>query len=376
MFGSILITITTVMHVYVFWRASTVPSLRRYVSGKLLIGAGIVLWAVFFLGRIAGHGSTGAAAMILEFFSMNWMAVVFLMTVSLLTVDIITGFGFLLPRLAPFLRGWALAAGAVLSMIALVQGLRPPVVQNYEVNLSGLPPELDGAVIVAMSDMHIGTLISKEWLEARVSQVQAQQPDLVVLLGDIFEGHDQPKGELTAVLHRLSAPLGVWAVLGNHEFHGRNNTGGSVKHYDGLRVLNNSWAEVRPGFILAGVEDLTANHRSGNGGDPVSSALAGRPPGTTLLLSHTPWQAGKIAGNGVRLMLSGHTHGGQIWPFGYLVQRIYPLLGGRYEVDGMTVIVCRGTGTWGPRMRLWRPGEILRVKLHRDEKYHAAAEKE
>jgi uncharacterized protein len=363
-FGTILLTVVTVMHVYVFWRAATVPFLKRHVSGKLLLGIGICLWAVFFLGRFIGHGGTGTLAMTLEFLGMNWMAVVFLLTVALLAVDIITGFGFVLPRWAPFLRGCALAAGAVLSVIALVQGLRPPVVQNYEVNLSGLPPEMDGKVIVAMSDLHVGTLISKQWLEARVAQVEAQQPDLIVLLGDIFEGHDHPKEELIAVLRRLSAPLGVWAVLGNHEFHGRNNTNTSLRNYDGVRVLSNSWAEVRPSFVLAGVDDLTANHRSGQGGDPISKALTGRPLGTTVLLSHTPWHADKIASNGVGLMLSGHTHGGQIWPFGYLVQRIYPLLGGRYEVDGMTVIVCRGTGTWGPRMRLWRPGEILRVTLH------------
>jgi predicted MPP superfamily phosphohydrolase len=366
-FGIVLLTVITVMQIYVFQRAATVPFVKRHISKKLLIVTGIVLWAVFFLGRFIGHGSTGTL-MTLEFLGMNWMAVVFLVTVSLLMVDIITVFGLVLPRLAPFLRGCALAAGAVLSVIALVQGLRPPVIQNYDVNLSGLPPGMDGTVIVAMSDLHVGTLIGRQWLEARVSQVAAQQPDLVVLLGDIFEGHDQPEEELIAVLRRLSAPLGVWAVLGNHEFHGRNNTGASLMNYDGIRVLNNSWAEVRPSLVLAGVDDLTANHRSGQGGDPISRALAGRPPGTTVLLSHTPWYADRIAADGVGLMLSGHTHGGQIWPFGYLAQRIYPLIGGRYEVDGMTVIVCRGTGTWGPRMRLWRPGEILRVTLHTEGK--------
>ena len=364
MFGSILLTVITVMQIYVFQRAATVPFVKRHVSGKLLIGTGIVLWTVFFLGRFIGHGGTGTLAMTLEFLGMNWMAVVFLVTVSLLMVDIITVFGLVLPRLAPFLRGCALAAGAVLSVIALVQGLRPPVIQNYDVNLSGLPKEMDGTVIVAMSDLHVGSLIGRKWLEARVAQVAAQQPDLVVLLGDIFEGHDQPEEELIAVLRRLSAPLGVWAVLGNHEFHGRNNTGASLMNYDGIRVLNNSWSEVRPSLVLAGVDDLTANHRSGQGGDPISKALAGRPSGTTVLLSHTPWHADRIAADGVGLMLSGHTHGGQIWPFGYLTQRIYPMIGGRYEVDGMTVIVCRGTGTWGPRMRLWHPGEILRVTLH------------
>ena len=368
MFGSILLTVVTVMHVYLFWRAATVPILKRHVSKKLLIGIGMVLWVVFFLGRFVGHGSTGTLAVTLEFLGMNWMAVVFLMTVSLLTVDIITVFGFILPRLAPFLRGCALTVGVVLSVIALLQGLRSPVIQNYDVTLSGLPHEVDGTVIVAMSDLHVGSLISKQWLEARVAQVQAQQPDIVVLLGDIFEGHNQPQEDLIAVLKHLSAPLGVWAVLGNHEFHGRNNKGSPLKNYDGIRVLNNSWAEVHPSLVFAGVDDLTANHRSGQGGDSISEALAGRPSGTTVLLSHTPWHADMIAANGVGLMLSGHTHGGQIWPFGYLVQRIYPLLGGRYEVDGMTVIVCRGTGTWGPRMRLWHPGEILRVTLHAEGK--------
>ncbi len=364
MFGSILITIVTVMHVYILWRAASVPFLKRHVSGKCIIGTGMALWTVFFLGRFIGHGSTGTLAFTLEFLGMNWMAVVFLVTVSLLMVDVITGFGFVLSRFAPFLRGCALATGAVLSVIALVQGLRPPVIQSYDVTLSGLSSDMDGTVIVAISDLHVGSLIGKKWLQARVAQVEAQHPDVVVLLGDIFEGHDQPEEEMMAVLGSLTAPLGVWAVLGNHEFHGRNNTGASLINYDGIRVLNNSWAEVRPSFVLAGVEDLTNNHRSGRGGDPVTKALAGRPPGATIFLSHTPWDFEKVANNGAGLMLSGHTHGGQIWPFSYLTQRIYPLIGGRYEVDGMTVIVCRGTGTWGPRMRLWRPGEILRLTLH------------
>jgi hypothetical protein len=366
-FGTILLTAVTLMHVYVFWRISSVPFLRRHVSRNFLIGTGVFFWAVFLLGRFFGHGGTGALARTLELFGMDWMAVIFLTTVSLLAIDLVTGFGLLLPRLAPSLRGLALVAGGVLSLVALMQGLRSPVVQEYEVRLSGLPREMDGTVLVAMSDLHAGTLLGKQWLDARVAQVQAERPDMVVLLGDIFEGHGEPQKELLQVLHGLSAPLGVWAVLGNHEFHRHDKAGTSLMNIDGVRVLNNTWTEVRPGLVLAGVEDLTANRRSGLGGDPVSKALKGRPKGATILLSHTPWQAQKAAGAGAGLMLSGHTHGGQIWPFGYLVQRVYPLLGGKYDIDGMTVMVCRGTGTWGPRMRLWRPGEILRVTLRAEE---------
>jgi len=364
-FGFVLIFAITLMHIYVFWRGASVPVIKRHLSRKLLIGAGLLLWATFFLGRIYGHHGTGTLAKSLELFGMNWMAVLFLLFVSLFAMDFVTGFGFLASRLAPSLRGIALVAGAVLSAVALFQGLRPPVVESYEVYLSGLADEMDGTVLVAMSDLHIGNLLDERWLEARVAQVQAEQPDMVVLLGDLFEGHGKPQGELLPVLRRLSAPLGVWVVPGNHEFHHRSNGSTFLIEEAGFQLLRNRWVEVRPGLVMAGIDDLTAMRRSGQVGDPISKALAGRPPGATILLSHTPWQADKAAKAGVGLMLSGHTHGGQIWPFDYLVKRRYPLLEGRYEVDGMTVIVCRGTGTWGPRMRLWRPSEILRLKLHR-----------
>lgn len=367
MFGTILISVITLMHIYVFWRTASVPLIARLMPQKILAGIGLLLWIVFFLGRVYGHHRTGVAAATLEFIGMNWMAMLFLLFIALLAVDIVTGFGFLLPRMSPSLRGWALIAGALLSVIALIQGLRPPVVRSYEVRLPGLPVQLDGMVLIAMSDLHADSLPGNRWLAARVAQVQAQRPHLVVLLGDIFEGHGPPSDKLLEVLRHLSAPLGVWSVRGNHEFYGNGEKSADVFRTAGIQMLRNRWVQIRPGFILAGVDDLTSLHRSGLGDDPILQALRGRPAGATILLSHTPWQAEKAAGAGTSLMLSGHTHGGQIWPFGYLVRQVYPLLAGRYQVDGMTVIVCRGTGTWGPHMRLWHPGEILRITLTRQE---------
>jgi predicted MPP superfamily phosphohydrolase len=185
----------------------------------------------------------------------------------------------------------------------------------------------------------------------------------VVLLGDIFEGHGPPGKELMQSLGRLIAPLGVWAVSGNHERYGGNAAGRGPYRNGHIQMLHNRWAEVSPGLVIAGVDDRSVRARSGAAGDTVKQALDGRPAGAAVLLSHRPWQVESAAEAEVDLMLSGHTHGGQIWPFGYLVRRHYPLLAGRYEVGGLTVIVCRGTGTWGPRMRLWRPGEILHVTL-------------
>lgn len=296
---------------------------------------------------------------------MNWMAILFLISVSLLAVDIITGFGFLLPRLTPSLRGLALVIGGVLSVIAIIQGMRPPVVQKYEVSISNFPEEMDGKVLVAISDLHLGSLIGKRWMEARVAQVQALNPDIIVLLGDIFEGHGQRQEDLVSVFRRLSAPLGVWAILGNHESYDRSNVSTSILEGAGIKILVNSWTEVRPGFVLAGVYDRSFLRTSGQGVDLISKTLEGHPPGATILLSHKPIQADTAAKEGVNLMLCGHTHGGQVWPFGYISKHYFPLFEGQYDVNGTTVIVCRGTGTWGPRMRLWRPSEILYITLHR-----------
>ena len=363
MFGIILTSVVTVMHVYVFWRAASVPLVKRHVPRGVLIAVGAALWAGFLLGRLFGHGGAGGLARTLELLGMNWMGVLFLTSVALFAMDLLTAFGFLLRRRAPSLRGLALVVGGMLSVIALIQGLRPPVVQSYDVHLPGLPDELDGTVIVGMSDLHLGSLLGRRWLEARVAQVQAQRPDLVVLLGDLSEGHGEAQEQLLPALRRLSAPLGVYAVLGNHEFHGGRDPGMALMTEAGFQVLRDTWAEVHPGLVLAGVDYLTSERGSGPRGDTVLKALAGRPAGATVLLSHAPLQAERAANAGVGLMLSGHTHGGQIWPFDYLIQRRYPLLEGRHEVGGMTIIICRGTGTWGARMRLWRPSEILRVTL-------------
>lgn len=364
MFGVILAFVFTLMQGYVFWRAASVPFVRRHISRKLLIGIGLALWASFFFGRVVGPEDMGSLATALELWSMTWMATLFLMSAALLAADAATGFGLFLTRFGPKLRGAALVAGAALSAIALVQGLRSPVVQSYDVYIAGLPGTLDATVIVALSDLHLGSVLGEPWLAARVEQVQAERPDVVVLLGDVFEGHSAPGKELLAALRRLSAPQGIWGVLGNHEFHAARNEDTAMFEETGVHLLRNAWVELRPGLVLAGVDDLSANHDAGAAGASLATALAGRPLGATVLLTHAPLPADLVAGKGVDLMLSGHTHGGQIWPFGYLVRQRFPLFEGRYEIGAMTVIVSRGTGTWGPRMRLWHPAEILRVTLH------------
>lgn len=358
----------TLMHVYVVWRVSSVPSISAHVSRWILVAAAAFLWLAYPLSRILDRGGVDVVARPLEFVGSAWLGVLFLACTTLLAVDVVTLGGLALPSRAPALRGWGLVAACVLSVVALVQGLRPPAVVDYEVALPGLPAERDGAVLVEVSDVHLGTLIGERWLARLVDRIVAMKPDMIVVAGDLIDGNVGTVEPFLPELKRLRAPLGVFAVTGNHEAYAGLDR--SVKLFEdaGFTVLRDRWVEAAPGLVVAGVDDLTARRQFGVANHPVEKALAERPPGATVLLSHTPWQTEKAAELGAGLVLSGHTHDGQIWPFGYLVRFTYPLMGGRYAVGRATAIVCRGTGTWGPRMRLWRPSEIVRITLRSPKK--------
>ena len=364
-FGTILLILAALLHIYVFTRAGSVPLIQELIKKPVLYCAGATLWLLFAFARVFSHGSRGAFAAAMEFLGMSWLASLFLIATTLFAVDAVTLFGLVLKKHAPAMRGCGILVGIVLSGAALVQGLRAPAVVNYEVAIAGLPVELDGKVIVSLSDLHLGNQLGEGWARARIGQIQALKPDLVAFTGDVFEGHGEPDERLLAPFRELRPPLGVWAVTGNHEYH--HGGGSNALSRAGFQVLDDRWVQVAPGLVLAGVDDLFSRRRHGASDvGAVEKALAGRPAGVTILLSHAALEVGVAAREGVRLMLSGHTHGGQIWPFGELVRLETPYIAGRYEVGAMSLIVSRGTGLWGPRMRLWHRGEILRITLKRD----------
>jgi glutathione peroxidase-family protein/predicted MPP superfamily phosphohydrolase len=364
MFGSILTAFFTLMLFYVLLRAHNLPFCTRHASTKTFVGCGLVLWATFILGRLLGHDDTGWISFALDQIAMLLLGAVFLLTTTLLVSDLLT---LLIPwfrRRKMSLRAWAFSAGFFLLGLALYQGLRAPVVVPYEVTLQNLPASLDGTVLAVVSDAHLGGVLEKEWFDQRMEQVQALQPNLVLFLGDIFEGHGDDPTTLPC-LDSLHPSLGKWYVPGNHESHGNNGMTPGVLENSGFQRLANRWAEVAPGLVLSGVEDLTQHARQNNGSDPLGQTLSSRPQGALILLSHSPLQTDRAAQAGVGLMLSGHTHDGQLWPFSLLVRQVYPFIAGRYDIGSMTLLVSRGMGTWGPRLRLWHPAEILRVTLHR-----------
>lgn len=333
------------------------PRARWWLRGILL---GVAL--VFPLSHSHERGP-GSWREPLEIAGNAWLGVLLLLLICFFAVDLITAFGHFFSEARTGLRVAAILLAVFGSAAAVVQALRPPAVIEETVALRGLPKERDGLVLVQLTDLHLGPFLNSGWWRARVAQVASLKPDVVVLTGDLVDHNRRLIEPLVPELKSLTAPLGVYAVTGNHEFYA--GVEGSVRLMEsaGFKVLRDRSVEVVPGLVFSGVDDLTARRQLGLPDHWLEKVLGRRPPGATVLLSHSPLLAEDAAQLGVGLMLSGHTHDGQIWPFRYLVQLAYPHISGRYEVRGMSLIVSRGTGFWGPPMRLFHRSEIHRIVL-------------
>jgi len=350
---------------YVFWRLSSLPIIAGCVPSGVIWGLAAACWLSLPASRWLFKFGLQSASTGLELFAMTWIGVLFLLFVCFLAIDCFTLGGFLWSARLPQLRAAGTGLALLLAAIAAYQGTRSPVINEQEVTLPGLPKERDGLRIVFVSDLHLGSQIGATWLNSLVWQISALHPDLIAIGGDLVD-HDTFKVQgMIPELRTLRAPLGVWAVLGNHDFFGGADESTRIMEAAGFHVLHDESAEAIPGLRIAGVDDLGVRGRDWPMDPAIRRALQLVRSGQEgcVFLSHTPVEMDVAAKAGAGLMLCGHTHGGQIWPFNFLVKLRYPELVGRFNHAPMTLIVSRGAGTWGPRMRLWQPGEILLVTL-------------
>ena len=241
-----------------------------------------------------------------------------------------------------------------------------PAVTRFELSSPELPPAFDGATVALVTDIHAGAVRSAAFTQQVVDLVDAEQPDLVVVAGDLVDGTAERYSPEIAPLARLEAPLGVFATTGNHEMF--MDTGNWVRAFErvGLDVLRNESVTLRRDgatLNLVGVDDATGE---GEFAPDYGAALAGvDPAGFTLLAAHQPLQAFEVQGRGVDLQLSGHTHGGQMWPLHLLVPLEQPMLEGLATVAGTPVLTSRGVGAWGPAIRVAAPPEVPIITLRR-----------
>lgn len=238
-----------------------------------------------------------------------------------------------------------------------------PALHEQEVRLRRLPPQLDGLRVAQISDLHMSSLLRRDWVAAVVDTVNAQRPDLIVFTGDMVDGPPRMRMESARELRRLTAPLGIFACVGNHEYYSGYTEWVHAFGELGLRMLLNSHTTLSINgreLVLAGVTDPVA-HNFGLPGPDLEAALAGAPADTScILLEHRPGMAARSARQGVDFQLSGHTHGGQAPGLREIVSAFNNgFLRGWYTVDGMPLYVSPGAGLWGGfPIRIATPSEI------------------
>jgi len=234
------------------------------------------------------------------------------------------------------------------------------------VRLSRLPSQLSGFRIAQLSDVHIGDILGQRFLRGVVEQTNRTKPDLVAITGDLVDGSVAELGPAVAELAKLKARHGVYFVTGNHEYFVDTVAWLDELRRLGVRVLRNERVPIGDGagFDLAGIDDYHATRWVPDHGADLARAVAGRDPSRELvLLAHQPIAIKQAKRHGVGLVLSGHTHAGQIWPWGYAVRLQQPYVAGLVREEATQLYVSPGTGYWGPPMRLGSTAEITKVVL-------------
>jgi uncharacterized protein len=276
-----------------------------------------------------------------------------------------------LPRRRFLARGLAVTAGAVAlgtTGTGAYFANASPVVRRVPIALAGLDPALDGLRIVTFSDGHLSATYGGRRFERLVELVNAQRPDVVAIVGDLVDAGVEELREEVAPLADLVSEQGVFFVTGNHEYF--SDARAWVRHLPtlGVDVLRNERVAIRRGgasFDLAGIDDRTAavSGVPGHGAD-LDAALDGRDDATpVVLLAHQPVMVEQARAAGVDLQLSGHTHGGQLWPFDYLIRLDQPSVEGLSRHGDTQLYVTSGAGYWGPPMRVGARPEITVVEL-------------
>ncbi len=387
--ASIAISLTFVLTVvglghYYLWRRlvrdTELPARYRRAVVAGLVASAAALPLVFLLPRLPrAYVSPWAFA------GYVWMGMLSIVTALFLCADAVRGVRWLAQWTARRLRarpdepsdperrrtmGRLLAAAVALlatsfGAAGVHQVLQRFKVKRVRVELSKLPRELAGFRIVQLTDVHVGPTIGRDFVEAMVAKTNALEPDVIAITGDLVDGSVEELRSHVAPLADLRAKHGVYFVTGNHEYYSGVDEWLAELSRLGIRVLDNARVSIGSGeasFDLAGVSDYSSR-RDGASPD-LPRALEGCPEAReVVLLAHQPRAVREASELDVGLVLSGHTHGGQYWPFNWFVYLAQPVVKGLARFGRTQIYVSTGTGYWGPPMRLGTESEITLIEL-------------
>ena len=379
-----VVTIGVLLHAYVGFRL--IPAL----PGNAAVHTVLALWLVFSclivpvgMQRRDG-GAQGLRALLtwvglleMGFFSFL-LTLTLIRDVLLLVYAIIAALPFTfaatLQVVLPVSAAVRTSAETVvaLAVLMLLTGIynarrRAPVI-DVEIPIANLPAALHGFTIAQLSDIHVGPTIRKRYLDPIVDTVNELNADMVAITGDIVDGSVPALKAHTAPLSRLKGKHGVYLVTGNHEYYAGADAWVAEFRRLGLQVLMNEHVVLKKGdasLVLGGVTDFSASHFGPMHKSDPAKAISGAPADAALrlLLAHQPRSGPAAEAAGFDVQLSGHTHGGQFFPWNFAVRVQQPFTAGLVRSGAMWMYISRGTGYWGPPVRFAAPSEITRIRL-------------
>jgi predicted MPP superfamily phosphohydrolase len=375
----LLVSISMLLHVYVGLRL--IPPLAGWpaagIALGLLLAASALLLPISLIGRNLRWPSARTALAWSGMLAMGLFSSLFVLTVlrdvSLLVVAAVVALlpgAMQLDGIGPATAWAVLAAAATVTVLGVWNARRTAAVVRVDVPVPGLPEALHGFTIAQISDIHIGPTIRGGYLRAIVDRVNRLEADMVAVTGDLVDGSVAELAGHVAPLAALNSRHGTFFVTGNHEYYsGAHAWIAELRRLD-VQVLLNEHVVLRHDeheVVVAGITDHSAHHFDiGHRSDPRASVL-GAPMGAALrlLLAHQPRSALAAAGLGFHLQLSGHTHGGQFWPWNLFVRLQQPFTAGLHRLRDVWIYTSRGTGYWGPPKRFGAPSEITHLRMVR-----------
>ena len=372
-----LSVLSLLVHVYIAGRL--IPDLADFTWAQIVVALLVAVSAISlqtgfnqWRGR-RPNSKHHDRVMTAGFIAMGFLSSLFVLTLlrDLALVSIWIGGQLGLPFSTSTFALWTAfavpAAATLITLYGLFNALRTARVVEVDVPISNLPASLHGFTIAQISDIHVGPTIKGDYLQSIVGAVNRLNADMVAVTGDLVDGSVAQLRSHVAPLRDLTSRHGTYFVTGNHEYYSGVTGWVSELRRLGVNVLLNEHVVLRhndDALVIAGVTDYSGHHFDESHRSDAAAAIASAPNDVVrILLAHQPRSATGALEAGFDLQLSGHTHGGQFWPWNFFVRFQQPFTAGLHRLQSLWVYTSRGTGYWGPPKRFGAPSEITRLRL-------------
>jgi predicted MPP superfamily phosphohydrolase len=369
---TIFLSIFALINYYIGWHAQLFLSHVFHIQHFTIWW--ICYWLIAFsyiIGRLGSRYLPYSLSSVLKKIGSYWFAVMYFTFILLPFVDLaaLVLWLFSVPlSLSVLILGSLLCLVVMLLMARGLWNARNPIVRTYEMSIPKDGGQLDKLRVAVASDIHLGSVVGNKKLQVLVDQINALNPDLILLPGDIIDDDIKPfiRHNMGAVMKQLRSRLGIYAVLGNHEY-----MGGHIQEFTeqmsaiGIDVLMDRSVKIADSFYVIGRKDKAAEHGGPSGREELDALLASVDKTLPLILmDHQPHRLDKAEAAGVDIMLSGHTHRGQMMPNHLITRRLFELDWGYLKKGNLHAVVSSGFGTWGPPVRIGSRSEVIELIIH------------